>query len=170
MTFSMLQPDPTYDIIRSLLVKLEIGISPGERGEKITKNNTGDSSTSSNWLVFVKNEPDTPDNVITVNSTVGRKDGRVHNTGAVVQHPGFQIKVRSSKDVIGYGKAQRIIVSLQEQVHMISVRVKLNDYIVQAISMDTAEPLDLGTERPSSKRYLFAVNGLATIHYIPLET
>lgn len=131
------------DVIRRLLIQLGVGVAPG----------------SSPWPVFITNEPDEPDNCITVYDTTGRGQGRVQITGEKDGHYGFQVRIRSSTSEVGYVKANAIAEALDRQVNRDVVTIGSSQYCIHAVS-GRGDILPLGNESPVSERSLFTLNAL----------
>lgn len=133
------------DILGQLLVLMGVGTEP-----------TDDLS----WPVYVANEPDLPDNCITVYDTAGRDDGRMQVSGERAEHHGVQVRIRSTTHPIGYLKAREVAVALDEDVYQEGVTFDSGEsYTVHSVSR-TGDVLPLGKESPTSERRLFTVNAV----------
>lgn len=132
------------EIIRQLLVDLALGTDDGT------------------WPVKFATEPNSPDNVITVYNTAGRSDGRVQNGGERQEHHGFQVRIRSTSEAVGYTRARLIAVALDESVLLTTVTVSSSTYLIQSISR-TGDILSLGKNHPETNLNLFTINALASL-------
>jgi hypothetical protein len=142
-----LQNTPS-DVVRYLLVQLDVATLPTD----------GDD-----WPAYEGQEPDSPDDCITVYTTTGVDDGRSMIDGELWQHYGVQVRVRSSTSVAGWQKANAIRDAMAKEVQREIVAVPLEpggtattDYRVAAISK-IGQTIPLGKE-PHSNRFLFTVN------------
>ena len=144
-------------IIRELLVQLELGVLPSDGGS---------------WPIYVSSIPDSPDNVITIIDTLGFSDGRIQTDGEAVEHPGFQVTVRAANHQTGWEKANDIRVVLSETVLHNTVSILDNVgtgesiYTVHAVSK-IGGIIALGKELPTSKRNLFTINAVVALRQTP---
>lgn len=136
------------EIVQQLLVNHALGVlgSPGSKAE---------------WQVYASNEPDTPDNAVTVYDTSGSDAGRVMVTGELQGMYGVQIRVRSATHRLGYAKANQIWVAVAEEVRLEDVVIGAFRYRVAAFS-NTGDILTLG-KGPGDKRSSFTINTFASI-------
>jgi hypothetical protein len=141
--------DPA-DIIRHLIIALGSGTLPSENGS---------------WPVFSINEPDTPDNCITVYNTQGSNEGRIMFDGQFVDNPGIQVRVRGVSHAVSYAKAKTIEFKLDTEVYNDTIIIDSSTYLIQSIGR-TGMLLPLGKDSPSSKRYVFTLNSIAQIRQI----
>lgn len=143
------------DVVRRLLVDLGLGSYP--------------AIPTSSWPIYSSEEPQTPDNVITVFDTVGRRQGRMMIDGAVEEHHGFQIRVRSADDRTGAVKARTIADTIDKEVYRRWVTVDSTTYQVHSLDR-SSDVISLGRERGEggkdkkpSQRRIFTINGTAHI-------
>jgi len=132
------------DIIRQLLIDLSLGTASGT------------------WPVYVSQEPDLPDNVITTFDTAGIHDGRHMPGGEVQEHNGVQIRVRSANHAAGYTKAQTIAATLDTSVKLTAVTANSVDYQVISISR-RGSVIALSKNVPTSNRDVLTLNILPVI-------
>lgn len=135
------------DVIARMLIAMGYGVMP--------------TTPPTSWSIHVGNEPAAPDNAITVYNTSDQGDGRSQITGERWQHYGFQIRVRSASQPVGYVKAQAIAVALDEDVYQEQVTVAGSTYLIHSINR-TSEVLHLGREKVSD-RDIFTINGLCCL-------
>ena len=135
------------EIIRNLLVNLGAGTLPSAGGV---------------WPISTDQRLDAPDNVMTINDTDGKRDGRVMPTGEVVEHPGIQIEVRSGTRGVGFTKTKAVATLLDEEVYNETVTINGTTYNITNVSR-SGGVLSIGKETPTSKRVLFTVNATVTI-------
>jgi hypothetical protein len=129
------------DVVRWLLIAQSIGTDP---------------ASSAAWPIYVSNEPDTPDNLITIYDTAGIFDGRIQRSGEKVEYRGIMIQVRGTSHPVAWAKTDALRVALDEAVNKTIVDVGDNQYIVYSISRQSG-PIALGRE-PSTSRFLFSIN------------
>lgn len=135
------------EIVRNLLVNLGAGTLPSAGGS---------------WPISADQRLDTPDNAMTINDTDGRKDGRSMPTGEVFEHPGIQIEVRAATRGAGFLKAKAVATLLDEGVFNDTITVSGKSYTITNVSR-SGGVISIGKESPTSKRYLFTINAIATI-------
>lgn len=122
------------------------------------------STAITNWPGFVTHLPPEGDNVaidaVVVIDTSGVMDGRSHKTGKPMEHPGFQIRVRSRDPQPGWDK----IVTIRDAFDSIlrrSVTVESSVYSIQAINRSTPI-IPLGKDQQTN-RFNHTFNGTATL-------
>jgi hypothetical protein len=147
MTDLLLDHTPS-DVVRRLLIDL------------------GQGSDGGTWPVYSTNEPDSPDDCITVYDTTGRDYGRDH-LGERSEHPGIQVRIRASDAYDGFKKAQAVAVAMDRVVRQTVdldalVGTGITQYFVYEISR-TGNVLPLGKEMPASERTLFTINAVVTL-------
>lgn len=119
------------------------------------------------WPIFSTNEPDEPDNCITVYDTTGGDEGRIRS--GEVQGPwGIQIRLRSSQHRIGIGKANQLWVEIAEEVRLENVTLSwdpdLGSIVYQVWSFgNIGNVLAIGKDSSASKRSLFTINAFVNI-------
>lgn len=119
------------------------------------------SALSQAWPVYVANEPDLPDNVITIYDTVGKDNGRIMSDGHLVTQHGVQIRIRALNHPEGYEKASVLRVFLSG-IYDRTVSIGSNSYTVHALS-GIGQVLSIGKEYPTSRRNVYTLNGLIEI-------
>lgn len=134
-------------IIARLLATLGVGVTGGTVGD---------------WPIYVSDEPNSPDNAITLYDTSGQNDGRSMIDGEVQEHPGVEVRIRSSTHEIGFAKAAVIAEILAMTIYQNTVVISTNQYLVHSITRKGTINY-LGRENPTSKRQLFTINCLAAI-------
>lgn len=142
----LLLHQPSF-IVRRVLIDLGFGTNP---------------SANLAWPMFDNSEPDSPDNVITIYDTSGKKSGRVMFSGETDLHHGIQIRVRGADAIVGYTKAMAIANGVDVTVYREVITIDSTEYIVQEISR-TSDVLVLGKETPKSKRSLFTINAVVSL-------
>lgn len=135
------------DVIRYLLIDEGLGTLP---------------SVSGSWPVYAANEPDTPDNCITVYHTSNTIHGREMTAGETQEHEGVQIRIRSAGHNTGYVKADTIKRALDTSVSWNTVTISGTDYLVHAVHRTTGV-LSLGKDLTNSRRDLFTINAVASL-------
>ncbi len=127
------------------------------------------------WEIVVDQEPDVPDNVITIEDTQGRDDGRTMNEGERQIHHGIIVRVRSITKPKGQKLASYLATYLDQNI--LDANASLLDpddntvtcyYNVQSISR-TTDVISLGKEMPTSRRSLFTINAVMAIRQVLLN-
>ncbi len=108
------------------------------------------------WQASVNVEPVAPDNVVTIYNTGAVEDSGVNFDGTRVEHPTLQVRLRSTKDDVGYPKMREICVAL-DSVYRQVVTVNAVDFLVQRIKR-TTDVIALGYDEPTSKRWVYTFN------------
>src|SRR5215831_15796670 len=98
----MLEHSPA-EIFRQLLIDLQLGAEP-------------DVSNGKDWPVYTGQEPDAPDECITVYDTTWRVDGRAMHNGETFWHYGVQLRARSRTQYGGWTKTRTIQETLDQKV------------------------------------------------------
>ena len=120
-------------------------------------------STTVAWSVFVNDEPDKPDNAVTIYDTAGRlsSTGRVMSTGYRPGARGILVRVRSALPAAGWTRANRIAAALDEEVEWETVNVGGTLYTVCAVTR-TTDLVSIGDES-GTQRKLFTINAVMTL-------
>lgn len=113
-------------------------------------------SSQTSWPAFVSNEPNLPDDCVTLYNTLGTDDGRAMIDGKVFKHKGIQVRVRSLDEPTGWNKIMELQVAVAEHIRNYSVTIDSESYLVQAVTR-IQDPTPIGTEQ-TSKRLLFTMN------------
>ncbi len=138
------------EIIANLLVNKAYGTDP---------------SLNQTWPIEVADEPDSPDNVITIYDTGSISSGRSMVDGQQLEHYSIQIRVRSQTHPVGWTKINQIAKGMDENIYLDTVTIGSNVYKVHAISR-RGGIFPLGKEYPQSQRSLFVVTGQCSIRQI----
>jgi hypothetical protein len=125
------------------------------------------------WQVQVTEEPDKPDNTITVYNTGANTFGRLMRSGDRTEKPTVQIRLRALNDKDGYAKGQAIQNTLDKVglatslggLVWVYVTVDSVRYTLQAVHITT--PLTYIGEEEKNARLLYTINALMTITPIP---
>jgi hypothetical protein len=137
-------------VVQKLLIALGVGATPAT------------DPTSVNWPIYYSQEPDQPDNCITIYDTSGIQHGRVMPTQEMIEHHGIQVRIRSQSKDAGHLKAQAVVVAMDQLSFMRGVTIDTSHYTVQTI-VRKGSILSLGKESPNSNRLLFTVNAVVAI-------
>jgi len=134
-------------IIRELIDNLRLGVVPSE-----------DDTTIDDWEwpVFVSQEPDRPDNCVTVYTTEIIHQGRHHTDGSLALRRGVQVRVRATDDQQVFEKIEEIAVAFDEDVLIKRITISQNSYSIHAITR-TSGPIALG-KQPGTKRDIYTLN------------
>ncbi len=141
------------EVIQWLLIALGQGTIPTDAGA---------------WPCHATNEPSQPDDCLTVYDTTGQSDGRSMIDGALWQHFGFQVRVRSKDHRLGWVKADAIRDALSLSTYHRSVSIPGDSggptatYHVWSVNK-IGVILPLGTDQGRSKRSLFTLNAIAAL-------
>lgn len=133
-------------IIRKLLVDLGQATEP---------------SDSKSWPAYAGQEPDTPDEAITVYATEGRLFGRHMTDGEVQEQYGVQVRIRSQEENTGYAKANDIAIALDQAVYLDTVTIGTKQYLVWALHR--AGCVHRLGKAPNTQRSIHTINAYATI-------
>lgn len=119
------------------------------------------------WTVWVNNEPEGPDNVITVYDTQASSSGRDMISGHELLHRGIQFRIRSADPRAGGAEAELLRVQITTQVNRVVTTVESgqptqSQYRIAAFS-GVSGVLTLGREMPQSRRNVFTINALCAI-------
>ena len=110
------------------------------------------------WQVFATNEPDEPDQTVTVYDVDGASDGRSMCDGELWNHWGIQVRVRSDEHPDGWLQMNAIRNFFSMNVNQaIVVMDDGSAYIVWCIT-NIGQILPLGQDKPRTKRSLFTLN------------
>lgn len=137
------------DILRELLISLGIGVDP-------------DDGTDANWPIFATQEPNLPDNVITVYNSDGISHGREQIGGEQQYHHGIQVRIRATTTEVGNVKAYAVKQCFDETIYQNAVTLGEYSYLVHALSK-TSNVIELGPEAPVSERVILVINGYMSV-------
>lgn len=138
------------DVLRYLLITHGLGSLP-----------TGVSNAD--WSVFVDNEPDRPDNCLTIYNTVSKLNGRTHTDGEVQEIHGIQVRIRSQVSNEGYTRARQIAVELDTNVYLDNVTIDTVRYCVKSFSR-SSDIYAFGKDSPTpTKRSIHTFNGYLVV-------
>jgi len=136
------------EIVARLLIAKGQGVIAGDSGE---------------WVIAIDNEPDSPDQAITVRMTTPILDGRIQFGGETQTHYGLQIRVRSRTHDAGWLKINSIQNTVDSQVNNTTISIAdttgtaTSNYTVHSIDIRSG-PLFIGYEEGRTKRLLFTLN------------
>ena len=135
------------DVIRFLLISAGYGTNPSVAGA---------------WPIHIANLADDPDNIISIRDTTGRIQAHLQIGGEMVERPGIQIMVRSSKKKEATIKINDIANYL-DGLSNTSLTITDPDsdesnYTIHDFSR-TSGIIYAGYEKPASRRKLFTTNG-----------
>lgn len=142
---------PQQDILRQVLVDLKLGIRPG----------TGQGR----WPVYVDQEPDEPDECLTLYQDQNTSAGRNMVDGEETEYFGVQIQVRcpSSKDGALY--AHKIKLALDQLQVPYTVSLGGHSYKIYNCS-PSGTVIPLGQDQTNQSRFLWTINYLLTLSRI----
>ncbi len=130
------------DIIRQLLIDLSLGTD----------------GVLTNWPIYSTASPNEPSDIIVVNQTESKQQGRLMNSGTIVEFYGINFSVRSEDVVLAGDKAQDIAFAMDETVDrdVVSMTSPTNTYQIEATTRVSA-PLPIGKEE-EGRREQFSIN------------
>lgn len=144
-------------IIAQLLIDLGLGSAvPADENAELEE-----------WPVYIGLEPTSPDNCLTVYTTVGIGDIRVMY-GTLHQHYGFQIRLRSATQEVGELKGYEVRRQLAENVTNRQVTVADSDFSLVVASYHLpciariGQLLDNGRDGVTARR-IYTLNATAVI-------
>lgn len=142
-----LNHSPAY-VTSKVLIALNLGTAP-PGGTTIPSNNA--------WPIYATNEPDKPDNVITVfNSPDSMDDGRSMLDGTLYTHFGIQVRVRSIRPDTCWLRADAIRKALSEDIYDYTITINSIQYLIHAYTR--IKPVyDLGKDK-DTQRNICVVN------------
>jgi hypothetical protein len=120
------------------------------------------------WPIYVDQQPATasnvPEQIIVIYNTQGQQFGRIHNSGVVPKHPGFQLLIRSVGSQAGYNKGTELETVLNTDVFRELVVITpanfeegVSEYLVQS-AQQRSDILPLGEDRDNQNLYLHTLN------------
>lgn len=139
-----LQDHGQHDITRKILSLLGLGTHP---------------DTGQPWPIYVDQEPDFPDNCITIYETSGINEGKLMPTGEDVEHPGLQIQVRceASQPPVGRKKTREIKSSLDQLTSPYSLSFEGISYTIYSFNPQ-GSIIPLGRDMTNKNRFLWTIN------------
>ena len=114
------------------------------------------------WPIYASSEPTGPDNCLTVYDLQGTEDGREHHGGEILEHPGWQVRVRAQDHRTGWTKLNAVRVWMSETACMEVVTIEGTADLVWAFTR-IGNVIPLGTDVAKTKRHLFTLNGTVPI-------
>lgn len=141
------------EVVRQLLADGGIGI-------KVT-----DPTKYPDWSVYDANEPDVPDNCITVYDVEGQQDAKLMPDSELMCHYGLKFRVRSTNKRVGWTKcnALRSFLSPLSQ-RQVAVTSDQGTGTYNVWSFDRiGQVLPIGTDSSRTKRWLFTLNCISPI-------
>lgn len=121
-------------------------------------------SPSADWPVFVAALPDgagAKDNAVAVYDTSGVMDGRYMRMGTNIEHPGIQVRVRSTSYTDGWSKIVAIAAALEALLRTVVV-VDSESTTIQNVTRK-GTPISLGPEPQNRRRVSFTINAIVTL-------
>lgn len=149
-----LQHSPA-DISSRVLISEAVGTDPDDANEDVDVED---------WPIHVGNEPDNPDNCITVYDTAGKSHGRSHIDGETFEHHGIQVKVRSQSYSIGYAKAREIAVAMDTSVYDELLTIDTANYRFHSFTR-VSDVLSIGND-PNRESVSFTINALVSVRQL----
>lgn len=140
---------------------------PSEIVAKLLVLKTWATSTRLNqaWPAYSEDEPDKPDNLLTVYAQGSNSGGRIMVSGQQEEEYTFQVRIRSQTPAIGWQKANQIADGFDKDVLDVAVTLGVNQYLVHCISR-RGGIISLGKEYPSTLRSLFTLNAQLSVRQL----
>ena len=149
---SMILSHAASEVVKQLLIDLGVGTN---------------SLSYDDWPVYSNNEPDSPDNCITLTDTAGMNDGKLQINGEVQDQCGLQVRVRATDFMLGRDRmteimqkldtACRAAVSLQQRIG-----TAMSSYLIHSAERASGM-FAIGSDPTNSERELFTSNYLVSI-------
>jgi hypothetical protein len=140
--------------MQALIIQLGLGTVP-----------PGDFTVgNSDWPVYATNEPDYPDNCLTVLDGPDQFDARIMATGEEQIHQGFSVRIRSTDHQTGWQKAKAVYHSFclnvggANGVILVATTADGNIYPVVCLT-NLKGPNPKGKDATRTKRSIFTVDG-----------
>lgn len=111
------------------------------------------------WPITYSLLSDAGDNAIVVYDNAGRMDGRIHDTGESIEHPGVMVRVRAGTQNVA-GLRIRQIADRLDIIKGAQVAIEGKSYTIDAVTRGPV--ISLGQEE-GRHRFHFTVNAVATI-------
>lgn len=138
------------DVLRWLLIALGYGSDPVPVG----------GAVQGAWPIHAHNEPNEPDDLVTLYDTRGADTGREMVGGLRVEHHGIQARVRAAESTAGWIKANAIAVAFDSGISLRTVSISGSVYTVYAVTRKSG-PVALGRgEAPATKRAIYTINAV----------
>lgn len=145
---------PPSNVVQQALIDIGVGTTPAN------------PATSAVWPVYVGDEPDLPDNVITIYDTAGVLHGREMNESEMLGMQGLQFRVRARTYPLGYEK----ISALAQEADLLyfrTVTIGAQTYLIHDIKR-VSDPFQLPAPGKKenvvrSERYVFIFNALISM-------
>lgn len=120
---------------------------------------------SATWPIYVGHLPGgkLQRQAAVITDTPATRDGRLMHTGEVIEHPNFQIRVRSEVYQTALLKLQEIATTF-DPITNTTVVMGVDSYSIKNISR-TSSIIPMGVE-PETRLFLFSANFLITIKQI----
>lgn len=141
-----LQDHGQQDIARKVLTVAGVGVHP-------------DTNQPYSWPIYVDQEPDAPDNCLTLYETAGITDGKLGPTGEDTEHHGLQIQVRceASRPYVGRKKARAVKSTLDQLASPYDLTFEGISYTIYSFNPQ-GSIIPLGRDMTNKNRFLWTLN------------
>lgn len=112
------------------------------------------------WPAYYDNEPDLPDNCITIYDTTPALDSDLMLSGEQTQHEGITIRIRSKDHDVGASMTRQLLKQLTEQVYFKYLTIGSHQYLVQCFAQLSIVRLGRDSK---TKRTLHNINGFVAV-------
>lgn len=112
------------------------------------------------WPAYYDNEPDLPDNCITIYDTTPAIDSDIMLSGEQTQHEGITIRIRSKDHDVGAAITRQLLKQLTEQVYFKYLTIGSHQYLVQCFAQLSIVRLGRDSK---TKRTLHNINGFVAV-------
>lgn len=135
--------DSPARIIAKLLTDLDLGSLPGSNNQ---------------WPVYYDNEPDKPDNCVTVYTTTAIQQGVDMHTGRPKERQSVQIRVRANDSNVSYEKIATIKDTLADPESVYQRQVTPESEATYSVHKLSPGGILGGKQIPNSRRYFHTLN------------
>jgi hypothetical protein len=127
---------------------------------------------SNPWPIGADTESDVTDDLVTIYDTQGVNEGRTTPNCQRQEHPGVQVRVRSTTPLAGFKKAQQIGVALDQVGYpegsawtpqrTVTIPGSTATYRVFAVTRNT-NIINAGKNVPNTKHSIFTINAILVL-------
>lgn len=143
----MIQHSPSQ-IIAAYLIQAGVFSTPGAIKE---------------WNLFSNSMPKIPIELGATYNFMGIMDGREQGTGRTVEHPGFQVMLRTQQDDRASIKANQVFAALDA---VRNTQITVGDVTYNLTAAHRTSPLLPVKEEEGGGRLLFVINGILTFQEV----
>jgi hypothetical protein len=123
--------------------------------------------STQDWFAFIGAVPagtsPARDNIIIISDTTPIPDGRIHQTGEHIKHPGVQIRVRGKTYDVGWAKIAAVLIALEDSDRQI-INIGSESIRFDAFNL-VSGPFFMNAEEQNLRQH-FALNGTVTLREV----